>query len=180
HFTGKLLNVKSEIEYEDNTYYGVFIKDRFQGFHDAEMLDPVIECATNLNDYAEDIKLYMISSLAKPVDIDLTESNIKLVQLFKKNKIGKVTVDDDKSYWISLEDIPQNIYVDLEDNKSTSDVEKVLDDIMMSVNTERNKSRQMVKTLLDAKKMFDSKKFNSMGLTKKNIMKSEEYKYIKE
>src|SRR5699024_7320794 len=72
------------------------------------------------------------------------------------------------------------VYEDLEVDKSPSNIEKVLDDIMVSVNTEREKSKKMLKTLTNAKKMFDSKKFSSIGLTKGNILKSEEYKYMKD
>src|SRR5699024_7462066 len=43
HFKGKLLTVKSEVCYKDETYYSVFLKNKFHGFHHESHLDPLFD-----------------------------------------------------------------------------------------------------------------------------------------
>lgn len=158
HFKGKLLNVKSQVFYGDEIYYSVFIKNKFHGFHSSKVLDELIETNIELN--PDDIKnstdLHKVSSLTKPVT-DIEIDSIRLVSFFKECQVGKVIVNDNDVYWLSTKNI--NIDESLLDEPEEPSVEQLqLDDLFYSVNLERNKSKDIVKTVLAAKDYLKSSK----------------------
>ncbi|HLR67004.1 MAG TPA: hypothetical protein VK105_07685 [Virgibacillus sp.] len=159
HFKGKLLNVKSQITFNGETYYSVFIKDKFHGFHHHSVLDPVIDCEIEVdkNQLDSNIEFYKISNLTKPVEEVLDVESIKLISVFKETRIGKVRINQSDNFWVhldSISDLNLEDYVEIQ----KSDEELKLDDIFYSINIERNKSKEIMKTVLMAKDFLNDKK----------------------
>src|SRR5699024_5798738 len=98
-FSGKLLTVKSEINYKNTTYYGVFIKNRFQGFHPAEILDEAIDLNIEIlpSNIIEKSSMYVTSSLKNEIQEDLKIESAKIVVLFSRLGICKIQVNNKRS-----------------------------------------------------------------------------------
>lgn len=159
HFKGKLLNIKSQIKFNNEVYYSVFIKNKFHGFHHHSVLDPMIECEIEIdkNQLDENIQFYTVSNLTKPVEGDYDIESLKLISVFKKTEVGKVRVNHSDNYWIHLENIT-DLDLDISSDNQKSIEELKLDDIFYSINLERNKSKEIVKTVLSAKDFLNDKK----------------------
>src|SRR5699024_2878665 len=159
HFKGKLLNIKSQIIYNDEIYYSVFIKDKFHGFHHHSMLDPMRECDIEIDkDQLDDnIQLYKVSNLTKPVEGEYDIEALKLISVFQEAKVGKARVNQQDNFWIDLESI-DNLTLNLGEEGQKSIEELKLDDIFYSINSERKKSKEIVKTVLNAKDLLNDKK----------------------
>lgn len=159
HFKGKLLNIKSQIKFNDEVYYSVFIKNKFHGFHHHSVLDPLIECEIDIdkNQLSPNVQFYKVSNLTKPVEGELDIESIKLISVFKEARVGKVRINQSDNFWIHLEHISG---LCLEDHVETqkSDEELKLDDIFYSINVERNKSKEIINTVLSAKDFLNDKK----------------------
>src|SRR5699024_3495837 len=158
HFKGKLLNIKSQIEYDNEIYYSVFIKNKFHGFHHHSVLDPMIECDIELNkeQLDENVELYKVSNLTKPVEGEYDIESVKLISVFEETRVGKVRVNQRDNFWINLEEI-NGLSLDMDRfEKKTEELK--LDDIFYSINSERKKSQEIVKTVLSAKEFLSNKK----------------------
>lgn len=169
HFKGKLLNVKSQVFYDGDVYYSVFIKNKFHGFHSAKVLDELIETEIDLNvdEVRSNVDLHKVSSLTKPVS-DIEIESVKLVSFFKECRVGKVIVNDSDAYWLST----KNIKVDdalIVEPEATSIEQLHLDDLFYSVNLERNKSKDIVKTVLAAKDYLKSSKKSKESKKDKDV-----------
>lgn len=158
HFKGRLLNIKSEVFYQGERYYSVFIKNKFHGFHHEDVLDALVSCDISL-DPAIPFTFYKISNLTKPVEIEAVES-LKLVSVFRKAQVGKVLVNEDAFYWIALENVDEETLGQIAslEEEVKSEAELHLDDLFYSVNLERNKTKEMMSTLLSAKDFLKGKK----------------------
>ena len=160
HFKGKLLTVKSQVNYKNETYYSVFLKNKFHGFHHQSHLDPLFDVHLPLtqDNFVETPEIYMISNLTKPV-VELPDlSEAELVSIFPNNKIAKVKVEK-SFYWMNTS---QLINIDIPNFKISqkSEAQKIMDDIFHSVLIEREKSKEMVKSVLSAKNYLSNKKGN--------------------
>ncbi|CAM2895396.1 hypothetical protein [Salinicoccus roseus] len=158
HFKGRLLNIKSEVFFQGERYYSVFIKNKFHGFHHEDVLDALVSCDISL-DPAVPFTFHKISNLTKPVEIESVES-LRLVSVFRKARVGKVLVNEDAFYWVALDDVGEDTLKQIAtlEDEVKSEVELYIDDIFYSVNVERNKTKEMMSTLLSAKDFLKGKK----------------------
>ncbi|SDL25114.1 TolC family protein [Lacicoccus qingdaonensis] len=161
HFKGKLLTVKSQVNYKGENYYSVFLKNKFHGFHHESHLDPLFDIHLPLSErnFAEAPEVYMISNLTKPV-VELPDiSDAELVSIFPTNQIAKVKVKK-AFYWMSSSQLKNINIPELKINHK-SEAQKIMEDIFHSVQVEREKSKEMVKSVLSAKNYLSGKKGNS-------------------
>src|SRR5699024_6285825 len=107
HFKGKLLNIKSQIMYENEIYYSVFIKNKFHGFHHHSVLDPMRDCDIEIDkgQLDENIQLYKVSNLTKPVEGEYDIESVRLVSVFQETRVGKVRVNQKDNFWVYLDSI---------------------------------------------------------------------------
>src|SRR5699024_10752139 len=107
HFKGKLLNIKSQIIHNNEIYYSVFIKDKFHGFHHHTVLDPMRECDIEVDkeQLDENIQLYKVSNLTKPVEGEYDIESMRLVSVFQETRVGKVRVNQKDNFWVYLDSI---------------------------------------------------------------------------
>lgn len=160
HFSNKILKFKSEIEYKGKRLVGVFVKDKFFGFHPPESFDFLTRCNIDLT--PEDIEnkdLYKFSNLKKPIEEEIVIEKPKIVYFLKKSNSARLKVNSKDYYWIKLDYLKNKI----ENVESYSLInkahdEKLIDDIFYSIEVERNKSKELVKSVLSAKKYIQSKK----------------------
>src|SRR5699024_3075793 len=160
HFKGKLLTVKSQVEYKGERYFSVFLKNKFHGFRHESHLDPLFHVDIPLGEenFSPDTEFYLISNLTKPVNEVPDINNAKLLSIFPNNKIGKVQRGKN-GYWI---DLLKLVDVEIPNLKLEykSEEQLVLDDILSGVEQERNKSKEMVKSVLSAKDYLSNNKEN--------------------
>lgn len=158
HFEGKLLSIKSEITYEGQRLLGVFVKDKFFGFHDEKYFEKLIECNIKLpKELITHKDLFKTSKMHEPATdgVDLTDS--VLISVFKKSNIGKVKVKNKEYYWIYLDGLKEYTS-EVKVNISSKSIEqKHIDDIFYAVNKERKQSKEIVKTVLSLKEYMKSK-----------------------
>src|SRR5699024_8617688 len=157
HFTNKILTVKSEIEYNGKKLLGVFIKDRFFGFHDEEYFEELISTKIKLDE--NDVKtktLYKISSMVKPYHERVNFDKPRLVSVFKESNIGRIRANKKEYYWITLDGL-EDYLVNLE-SESKKESDKYLDDIFYAIEKEREHSKEAVKTVLSAQGFLNSKR----------------------
>src|SRR5690625_811334 len=166
HFKEKLLTVKSEVMFENERYLSVFIKEKFHGFHHENVLDPLLKCNIDLSEYKSDFELFSQSNLTKPAE-DSTSDDLKMTAVFKKNKIGKVLSNNEEYFWISYRDAKPSILKQVEEvpDSTNKSIEKLeLDDLLYSVNLERGKTKDILKSVLSAKKYLKDGKTGSIPL----------------
>lgn len=157
-FTDKLLTVKSEIEYQDSRLLGIFIKDRFLGFHDAKYFDKLIECSFKIpREKLVGKKFYKNSKMQNLVSDEVLIEEPILVSLFHKSDIGKVKVNDKEYFWLSLENLEEiTSQVNIkQDNKDSN--QKHIDDLFYGVKNERRQSKEIVKRVLSLRHYLSSK-----------------------
>lgn len=180
-FEGKLLTVKSELMYKGQRYYGVFLKEKFQGFHPASYLDEarVYNLHINSEDIKNSMEFYTVSSLSGQVKEEVDISNIKLVLAFHEKKIAKVQIDEGNMYWTSFDNIESIYNLINNDNNfpEKTEEEKIIDDILYSVEIERNKTKKIVKSVISAKEFINLNKGNADSL---NFSDSDEIKTLKD
>ena len=158
HFTDKLLTVKSEIEFNGKRLLGVFMKDKFFGFHDEEYFEELVTC--NISIPQEEIvkkELYKVSKLHEPYTEEVLFSEPKIISVFLESGIARIRANKKEFYWISLdgiEDYVSELKVDAEKDRT----QKEIDDLFYAVNLERDHSKEVVKTVLSAKEYLKSKK----------------------
>jgi len=158
HFKGKLLTVKSQVTYNNEIYYSVFLKNKFHGFHHENHLDPLFDIHLPLSkeNFVESPELYMISNLTKPI-VELPDvSEAELVSIFPNNKIAKVKAEK-TFYWMSTSQLVDINIPELKISHKTES-QKIMEDIFHSVQVEREKSKEMVKSVLSAKNYLSNKK----------------------
>lgn len=164
HFQGKLLNIKSQITYENELYYSVFLKNKFHGFHKAQYLDPIIEVSQNIE--PEIIKgkldLYKFSNLTNEVTEDIEIESLKLTAVFIENNIAKVQINNSLNYWVSMDQLP-TINVPSYDEKQDS-LDLYYNDLLQSIEEERSKTKEILKSVLSAQE-FASNKKGSTGVS---------------
>jgi len=160
HFKGKLLTVKSQVMYRGEKYYSVFLKNKFHGFHHENHLDPLFKVDIPLDEknFSTDPEFYLISNLTKPVKEIPNFNNAKLLSIFPNNKIGKIQLGKN-AYWMNLSKL-NNFEMPELGLESKSEEQLVLDDILYGVDLERNKSKEMVKSVLSAKDYLGNNKEN--------------------
>src|SRR5699024_5743723 len=160
HFKGKLLTVKSQVQYKGERYFSVFLKNKFHGFHHESHLDPLFKVDIPLEEenLGSDPELYMISNLTKPVKQIPNFNNAKLLSIFPNNKIGKIQLGKN-AYWTDLLKL-ENFEVPELTLEYKTEEQLVLDDILYGVEQERNKSKEMVKSVLSAKDYLGNNKEN--------------------
>jgi len=151
HFKGKLLTVKSQVEYKGERYFSVFLKNKFHGFHHENHLDPLFKVDIPLGEdnIGTDTEFYLISNLTKPVKEIPNFNKAKILSIFPNNKIGKVQLGKN-AYWMDLLEL-KNVKLPKLSLEHESEQQLVLDDILYGVEQERNKSKEMVKSVLSAK-----------------------------
>lgn len=150
HFKGKLLTIKSEIQYKGERYYSVFLKNKFHGFHHESHLDPLFE--VNVPITPENLKrneLYILSNLSKPVTEIPEFENGKILSIFRKNNIGKIQLDKNV-YWVDLTLLSEITIPSPElENKNIEQLK--YEDLMYSVDQQKTKAKEMLKTIISAK-----------------------------
>src|SRR5699024_259790 len=158
-FSNKILTVKSEIEYNGETLLGVFIKNKFSGFHPKNYFEKMIECNIEIPiEVIKDKKLYKLSSLNKIYDNKIFYNRPKLITIYKQNNLGRVKVNSKEFFWTTLDGL-ENYTADYNNNEESLSLEqKIYDDIVYGINLERQHSKEMLKTVLDARKYLNSKK----------------------
>src|SRR5699024_3489349 len=152
-----ILTVKSEIEYNGKKLLGIFIKDRFFGFHDEEYFEELIPTKIKLDE--NDVKtktLYKISSMVKPYHERVNFDKPRLVSVFKESNIGRIRANKKEYYWITLDGL-EDYLVNLE-SESKKESDKYLDDIFYAIEKEREHSKEAVKTVLSAQGFLNSKR----------------------
>ncbi|MBF0753087.1 hypothetical protein E4T89_02295 [Jeotgalicoccus nanhaiensis] len=161
-FEGKLLTIKSEIDYNDKKYYGVFIKDKFQGFHPSSYLDEAVEYNLyfdkgNLKNSQE---LFTVSSLSGQIKEKIDINTVKLVLLFHIKKLAKLQINDKEMYWTSFSNIENitEILSQSDDTFEKSKEDKLIEDILYSVDIERNKTKKIIKSVISAKEFINLNK----------------------
>lgn len=148
-FKDKILIAKCEIIYNDEKYYGIFLNGQFQGFHHEKYIDFLIPFDTVIDCKTKEYKLFRISNLSKPLELESAPTTLNLIGVFPKMKIGKVKINSIKqSMWIDLNklDSPVNLNI----NKPFKE-EKILDDIFEYIKFEREKSKAIVDKVLEVK-----------------------------
>src|SRR5699024_1061802 len=89
------------------------------------------------------------------------------VSVFKKNKIGKALVNNESYFWIDLSEAENDILNEV-DNVSEINVKSIdkleLDDLLYSVNQERGKTKDILKSVLSAKKYLKTGKPGNIPL----------------
>src|SRR5699024_7255651 len=76
----------------------------------------------------------------------------------KQNNLGRVKVNSKEFFWTTLDGL-ENYTADYNNNEeSLSPEQKIYDDIVYGINLERQHSKEMLKTVLDARKYLNSKK----------------------
>ena len=159
HFTDKLLTIKSEIDYNGKRLLGVFIKDKFFGFHDEEYFEELVEC--NIPIPQEEIikkDLYKVSKLQVPYTEEVLFSEPKIISAFPESGIARIRANKKEYYWISLDGIEDYIS-ELSAKVTEKDrTQKEIDDLFYAINKEREHSKEVVKTVLSAKEYLKSKK----------------------
>src|SRR5699024_708127 len=170
HFKGKLLTVKSEVCYKDETYYSVFLKNKFHGFHHESHLDPLFDIHLPLSkeNFVDLPDIYMISNLTKPV-VELPDlSEAELVSIFPSNKVAKIKAEK-SFYWMTTSQL-KNIDIPKLKISHKSEPQKIMEDIFHSVQVEREKSKEMVKSVLSARNYLSNKKgdTNFLNTLKRN------------
>ena len=170
HFKGKLLTVKSQVFYKGERYFSVFLKNKFHGFHHESHLDPLFKVDIPLEEenIGRDPEFYLISNLTKPVKEIPKFNKIKILSIFPHNKIGKIQLGKN-AYWTDLLKL-ENFEIPELTLEYKSEEQLVLDDILYGVEQERNKSKEMVKSVLSAKDYLSNNKENKklMNELKKN------------
>lgn len=182
HFKGKLLNIKSELFYKGEKHLGVFINNKFHGFHPAKYFDPMIE--TDLIVPAEsilnEIKLYKQSSLTSEVANEFEIKEINIIAIFKSLGILKIKFENEKNYWTDSKYFPSEMFeeINLIDKNET---QRFIDDLLYSVNLERFKTKEIAKTILSAKEFLagsteEANDFKAQG----SILYEDEIEELKE
>src|SRR5699024_2729879 len=105
----------------------------------------------------ENIQLYKVSNLTKPVEGEYDIESVRLVSVFQETRVGKVRVNQKDNFWVYLDSI-NNLMQDFKEEAKKSSEELKLDDIFYSINSERKKSKEIVKTVLSAKNFLNNKK----------------------
>lgn len=174
HFQGKLLNIKSQITYNNEIYYSVFIKNKFHGFHKSEYLDPIIEIDETIEpeNITKELSLFKFSNLTgeqeKINDID----TLKIISIFKVNGIAKVLVNGDQNFWVSIDELPKLKSKLIATKMSVEHLH--FEDLVYSINDERTKTKEILKSVLSAKEFLNSNKKGSAKIEIKSQMKIEE------
>lgn len=165
HFKGKLLNVKSEIKVNGERLLSIFIKNKFYGFHSVKNFEKMIETDLDINkDLLKDKQFYKVSSLQKPIEKSLNFENPKLVVVFKKNKIGKIRVNNKEVYWTELNGLENLIdKINNPEEIEKSKEQKFYDDIVYGLHKEREQSKEIVKIVLSGKEYLDAKRNNKLS-----------------
>src|SRR5699024_6726201 len=151
-FQGKLLTVKSEIEYQNERYFGVFIKDKFQGFHPSGYLEESVEINKIIDNKAlkNNEELYKVSDLSEIIDDKIDINKLKVISVFPINEIVRIQVNESEMYWTSLKNFQEidEFMLAKEQNNEKSIEDKMIEDILYSVEIERNKTKKIVKSVL--------------------------------
>lgn len=161
HFEGKLLSIKSEITYEGQRLLGVFVKDKFFGFHDEKYFEKLIECNIKLpKELITNKDLFKTSKMYEPVTDEVNLTDPVIISVFKKSNIGKVKVNNKEYYWIFLDGLEQYTS-DLKLITTDRSLEqKYIDDMFYAVNKERKQSKEIVKTVLSLKEYMKTRNAN--------------------
>src|SRR5699024_11211957 len=157
-FQDKLLTVKSEIEYQNERYFGVFIKDKFQGFHPSGYLEESVEINKIIDNKAlkNNEELYRVSDLSGIIDDKIDINKLKVISVFPINEIVRIQVNESEMYWTSLKNFQEidEFMLAKEQNNEKSIEDKMIEDILYSVEIERNKTKKIVKSVLSAKELL--------------------------
>lgn len=166
HFQGKLLNIKSQITYDGELYYSVFLKNKFHGFHKASYLDPLLEANENIEpeNIQEDLSLFKFSNLTNEETEVIDIESLKVTSVFKHNRIAKVQVNGALNYWVSMNQLPEFNLPLSKPKHQQSDL--YFEDLIYSINKEREKTKEILKSVLSAREFVSSKKG---GSTKSDI-----------
>ncbi len=150
HFKDNMLTIKSEITYEKEKYYSVFLKNKFHGFHKAEYLDPLIDLKLPINeDNIDETEIYTNSKLNNPVSNVPEFKNGLLNAAFFKHGIASVIIQGN-TYWTRL-DALRSIDIPHITKKEKSLEQLKYDDLFYSVEESKQKSIDMLKTIIGAK-----------------------------
>src|SRR5699024_10896405 len=159
HFTGKLLSIKSEILYEGNRLLGVFVKDKFFGFHDEKYFEKLTNCNINIpKNVISQKDFYKTSKMHENSNDEVTLEEPVLISAFKKSNVGKVKVNSKEYYWIYLDGLEEYTDQIQDSDFSKSNEQKQIDDLFYAVKKERQHSKEIVKTVLSLKEYMKSKK----------------------
>jgi len=178
HFKDNMLTVKSEITYNGEKYYSVFLKNKFHGFHKAAYLDPLIELKLPIdksNIISDEI--YSNSKLNNPVSHVPEFQKGLLNAAFLKIGIASVVIQGN-TYWTPIESlIGINIPELANEEKSIEQLK--YDDLMYSAHESKQKSIDMLKTIIGAKDYLNNtevRKYLSLASPKNSTDNIDEIK----
>lgn len=182
HFKDKLLNIKSEIFYNGEKHLGVFIKNKFHGFHPAEYFDEMIEedILVSPELFSDEIIFYKQSNLSSEITHDSDIENLTILAIFKELGILKVKLSNGEIYWTDSKYFDAEIFNEIQSDKK-DDTQRFIDDLLYSVNLERSKTKEIAKTILSAKEFLsdsseDVNDFKAQGA----LLYDEEIEKLKE
>lgn len=161
HFSGKLLSIKSEITYDDKRLVGVFIKDKFFGFHDEKYFEELADCNIKIPQaIISEKELFKTSKMHESATEEIEFLEPVLISIFKKSNIGKIKVNSKEYYWIHLDGLEEYTEKIKLSSSNKSKEQKQIDDLFYSVKKERQHSKEIVKTVLSFKEYLKSKRKN--------------------
>lgn len=151
-FKKKVLTVKSEIRYENERLFGVFVKETFCGFHSAEFFDPEIACNIQLNENAlKDKQLYRLSNLDDIHETPKTINNPRIVAVYKKSKLARIKVNESDYYWIRTHGLRKYTFTLRPEKFNKNAYIKEINEIMIALDEERMRTRETLKIIIAAK-----------------------------
>lgn len=180
HFKGKLLTVKSQVIYNNERYYSVFLKNKFHGFHHEQHLDPLHEVNVELSrENLKDVDLSILSNLTKPVTEVPDFERAQLLSVFCSNNTVKIQLDKNV-YWTSLSQLSNFEMPELSMEDVTTE-QLHYDDLIHSAEETFEKSKNMLKTIISAKDYInDTNVSKYLKFASDNTNSRDDVKEIKE
>src|SRR5699024_8336967 len=154
-FKDKIVFTKCVVTFEGEKYYGIFINNKFHGFHHESFVDLFIETDIILETKIDNLKLYKISNLTQVFEKNNLNNNARLVGIVPQHNIGKLKFKNIKTpYWINLKELNEKIKLN---SQEYSKEKVILDDIFEFIKIERNKSKLIADQVLEVKKYIKTK-----------------------
>lgn len=150
HFKDNMLTIKSQISYQGEKYYSVFLKNKFHGFHKAEYFDKLVDLNIPIGEEnIKDAVIYSNSKLNNPISNVPSFQDGLLKTAFYKQGIASVIIQAN-TYWISIDSL-RNVELPRIEGKEKTKYQLQYDDLIYSTEEQKQKSIDMLKTIIGAK-----------------------------
>src|SRR5699024_8198917 len=118
------------ILYEGNRLLGIFVKDKFFGFHDEKYFEKLINCNISIpKDIISQKEFYKTSKMSEASNEEVILTEAVMISIFKKSNIGKVKVNSKEYYWVYLDGLEEYTEQIQESSFSKSNEQKQIDDL---------------------------------------------------